>query len=328
MIFAYIGIFILSIVILYWSGSRLINSLVKVCQFLEWREFVVAFFIMAIATSLTNLFVDLNAAFQGIPQLALGDIMGGNIVDLTLVVGLAVLFGNINLPAESRMVQKSALFTLIITILPLILILDGRLDRIDGVVLLLAFLIYAWWLFGKKERFTKVYKSEKNRKIKIKPKEFLKGLGGAIVFSAFLLLASEGVILSAQQFSNYFNMALPLVGILIVGLGNCAPETYFAIISARRNNNWMILGNLMGSVIICSTLVLGIVALIAPIQVHDFSPFAIARAFLVVSALFFVLVLKTGHTITKKEGFFLIIVYFLFLISELFFRQAPILWNF
>lgn len=328
MIFAYIGIFILSIVILYWSGSRLIKSLVKICQFLEWREFVVAFFIMAVATSLPNLFVDLNAALQGIPQLALGDIMGGNIVDLTLVIGLAVLFGNINLPAESKMVQRSALFTLVITILPLILILDGKLDRIDGVVLLLAFLMYAWWLFGKKDRFAKVYKSEKNRKIKIKLKDFFKGLGGAIVFSALLLIASEGMILSAQHFSSYFKVALPLIGILIVGLGNCAPEIYFTIISARRNNNWMILGNLMGSVIMCSTLVLGIVALVAPIQIYDFSPFVIARIFMIISALFFVFVLKTGQTITKKEGFFLIIVYFLFLISELFFSQAPILWNF
>jgi len=320
MIFLYIGVFILSIALLYWSGSRLVKSLAKVCRFLGWREFVVAFFIMSVATSAPNFFVDVNAALQGIPELAFGDVVGGNIVDLTLVIGLAILIGNINLPAESKMVQRSAIFAVVIVILPFILALDGKLDRIDGAVLILAFLVYVFWLFGKREQFTKVYRGRESKNIFVRVKGFSKGLVGVIIFSIFLLAASEGVILSAQHFSSYFKIALPVIGILIVGLGNCAPETYFAIISARRKNNWMILGNLMGSVIVCSTLVLGTVIMIKPFTITDFSPFAIARVFVVAAALFFIFALRTGKTITKKEGIFLIIIYFLFLFTELFLK--------
>ncbi|GAI09015.1 unnamed protein product [marine sediment metagenome] len=135
-----------------------------------------------------------------------------------------------------------------------------------------------------------------------------------------LLVASWGVVQSAQVFSDALSLSLPIVGILIVGLGNALPETYFAIISARRKQTWLILGNLMGSVIVCATLVLGIVVLISPIKNIDFSPFAIARIFLIISAVFFLIVVRTDQKITKKEGLLLIAIYILFLIAEIFFR--------
>ena len=271
---------------------------------------------MSIATSLPNLFIDVSAALQKMPQLAFGDIVGGNIVDLTLIVGLAILIGNINLPAKSRMVQSTAIFTVGIAIIPLLLIMDGKIERMDGVILIMSFFLYAMWLFRKKGRFIKDYEGEK-----VEVKDFLKSLGSMFVFIFFLLIASQGIVSSAREFSSYFNISLPVVGILLLGLSNCASEGYFSIISAKKKENWMILGNLMGSVIVCSTLVLGIVALIAPFEIADFSTFIPARIFLMVSSLFFLLFLRSGRTITKKEGVFLIAVYFAFLFFELYLKN-------
>jgi cation:H+ antiporter len=114
-------------------------------------------------------------------------------------------------------------------------------------------------------------------------------------------------------------ISLSLVGILIVGLGNCFPETYFSIISAKRGENWMILGDLMGSVIICATLVLGIIALISPFEIKDLSPFLIARIFTVVASLLFLVFIGTGRKVTKMEGLFFLSIYVLFLLAEIFF---------
>ena len=77
---------------------------------------------------------------------------------------------------------------------------------------------------------------------------------------------------------------------------------------------------LMGSVITCATLVLGVVVLIHPIHITDFSPFLLARLFLVVAGVFFFLFLRTGRKITRREGVFLLGVYILFLMSEIFLR--------
>lgn len=330
-------IFIISCFVLFWSSSKLVNSLIRMARYLALREFVLAFFIMAFAGSLPNLFVGINSALHGIPELSFGEIVGGNVIDLTLAIGLAILIGGAAIPAKSKMVQTSTIFTAVIAVLPLVLILDGSLGRGDGLILLLAFAFYIFWLFSKEERFRKVYKGNKNEDRKnlgvmaflrnrkepesIKHfKLFLKDLGNIIIYLVLLLAASWGVVQSAQVFSNVLGLSLPIVGILIVGLGNALPEMYFAIISARKGQTWLILGNLMGSVIVSATLVLGIVVLISPIQNIDFSPFAIARIFLVISVVFFLIVVRTGQKITKKEAVLLIAIYIFFLIAEIFFR--------
>jgi len=321
MVFSYILIFIASCLLLFWSGSRLVKALMVMAKFLGWRKFVVAFFIMAVAGSLPNLFVGINSALHKIPQLSFGEIVGGNIVDLTLAVALVVLIGGVNLPARSKIVQTSSIFTVLIAILPLILILDGVLGRVDGLILIFTFILYLFWLFSKEERFKKVYNTHKEGEKSIRLRDFFKNFGKIIIFLFVLLLASEGMVRSAEAFADALSISIPLVGILIIGLGNALPETYFAIISVRKKQSEMILGNLMGAVIVCATLVLGTVALILPIEITDFSPFAIGRIFLIISALFFLIAVKTDRRITRKEGIFLLIVYILFVLSEIFLKD-------
>lgn len=336
MIWLYVLVFIISCFILFWSGSRLVRALTRIARYLGWREFVVAFFIMAFAGSAPNLFVGINSAIHKIPELSFGEIVGGNVVDLTLAVGLAILIGGSALQVRSKMVQTSTIFTAIIALLPLILILDRDLGRTDGLILLLAFAVYIIWLFSKGERFRRVYKVNKRESTplpkfieflrnKKEPKtirqfkSFLKDLTRVAIALILLLVASWGVVRSAQVFSEALKITLPVIGILIVGLGNALPETYFAIVSARKKRTWLILGNLMGSVIVSATLVLGAVVLIHPIENIDFSPFAIARTFLIISAVFFLIAVRTDQRITKKEALLLLAIYFLFLSAEIFF---------
>ncbi len=315
MLWLYILIFLASCVLLYFAGNWVIGGLMRIAKYLNWREFVVAFFVMAFAASLPNLFVGLSSVFHKIPQLSFGDIVGGNLVDLTIVVALAALVAK-GLPAESRMVQTSSIFTILIAILPLLLILDGKLGRGDGILLILVFFLYIFWLFSKKERFAKVYDGE-TESITKEFKIFFKSFGKIIFGIILLLLAAEGIVRSAAFFAQSLNLPLALIGILIVGLGNALPETYFAVISAKKGQTWMILGNLMGSGIVPATLVLGIVALICPLEIIDFSPFAIARFFLIISALFFLFFVRTGRKITRKEALFLLLIYIAFVATEI-----------
>ncbi len=310
-------IFILSCIILSWLSSRLIKSLVQIAKYLNWKEFVIAFFVMAFAASLPNLLVDLNAVFHGIPELAFGDVVGGNLIDLTLVMAIAIFFSKKDISTESEIVQKSAIFTSAVAVLPLLLILDGRLNRIDGIILILTFIFYSWWLFSKKERFSKPHKNNAQNPIK-DFKSFLGNILKIVILLALLVAASQAVIMSAQFFSEKLGISIALVGILIISLGNCFPELYFSIISARKEENWLVLGDLMGSVIICSTLVLGIVALVAPFEIKDFSPFLIARVFLIVGSIVALIFIRSGKKITKKEGMLLLSIYVAFLLAEIF----------
>jgi len=320
----WIVIFIVSALLLFWSGSKLVGALMRIARFLGWREFVVAFFVMAVAGSLPNLFIGINSAIHGIPQLSFGDIVGGNIVDLTLAVALTIMIGGTHLPVRLKMIRTSVVFTAIIAILPLILILDGILGRGDAWVLFFVFGLYVIWLFSRENRFRKVYNHSKEiRKgdsLSQRIKRFFNNLIKVIFYAGLLLIASEGIVRSAGVFSSMFDISLPLIGIFILGVGNALPETYFAIVSARKHKTGMILGDLIGSVIICSTLVLGVVAFIHPIQIDDFSPFAIARIFLIISAFLFLVFVKNDNKISRKEGLVLLAVYILFILVEVYLK--------
>ncbi|MCK4453738.1 sodium:calcium antiporter [Candidatus Parcubacteria bacterium] len=315
MIGIYTFVFIFSCIILLWSGGLLVKGLTRMARFLKWKEFVVAFFVMAFAGSMPNLFIGLNSAFHKIPELSFGDVVGGNVIDLTLAVALVVLITKVSIPAKSQLIQSSSIFTIIIALLPIVLILDGTLGRGDGILLISAFIFYLFWLFSKKERFSKVYEEEKDTIIGFKL--FIKDLA-TVAFALILLLgAAEGIVRSVSFFAQNWNLSLPLIGILIVGVGNALPEIYFAVITAKKGKTGMILGNLMGSIMVPATLVLGIVAIICPIEITNFSPFAIARFFLIISALFFFFAVRSDRKITKKEAMFLLGIYIAFVFFEL-----------
>jgi cation:H+ antiporter len=284
----------------------------RISKFLGWREFIVAFFAVAFGASLPDLLVGITAALNGIPELSFGDVISGNVIDLTLAIALTVLISGSSIEAESKLVQKSALFTAVIAILPLFLVLDGTLSRGDGAVLILAFIFYTVWVFSRSERFHKVYDGMRNLTLK----DFFSDLGIIAASLALIILASYGIVKTAVFLGSSLNMPLILIGILIVALGNALPETYFAIVSARRAQNWMVLGDLMGSIISCATVVLGTVALIHPIKVANLPSVAIARLFLIIAAGFFLLFTLSGKRITKREAVFLFAVYLIFIAIE------------
>ncbi len=313
-----IFIFIVSCALLFYSGNFLVGAIMRMARFLGWREFVVAFFAMAFAGSIPNLFVGINSAIYKIPQLSFGDVVGGNVIDLTLAVALAVLVAK-GLTAETKIIQRSSIFTIAVAILPLLLILDGNLGRGDGILLISIFFFYIFWLFSKEERFKKVYGDNEQEAVK-EFRVFIKDLGKTILSLILLLAAAVGIVESASSLAVSLNLSLPLIGILIVGFGNALPEIYFAVASARKGQLQMILGNLMGAVIVSATLVLGIVALICPIEITNFSPFAIARIFLIISALFFLFFVRTGRKITRKEALFLLGIYLVFVACEILIR--------
>jgi cation:H+ antiporter len=311
----YTIVFIGSCYIFYLFGDLIIDNLIKTGRILKWKEFVISFLTVALPATLPNLFVGILSALKKIPELSLGDIAGGNIVDLTLAVSLAILFGNKEIELESKIVRQSSIFATFSAILPLVLILDGTLSRADGISLLLFLFFYFVWFFSEKEKLEKDYEKIETV-VKKKFSLLVKNLGKIFLGIVILFFASQGIISSAQFFSKYFNLPLILVGILIVGLGNALPETYLSVVAARKNQGWVVLGNLMGSVVFCSTLVLGIVSLICPIEISKLSHFEVARIFLILSSLFFFFFLRTKKKITKKEAIFLLFIYISFLIAE------------
>lgn len=314
-------IFILSCAALALAGNWVVISLERIAHFLRWKEFVVSFLLMSVVTSMPELFIGISAAGRGIAELSLGNIIGQNIVHFTLAISLCVLILG-RLEIKSRLVKETSLFTVVTAILPLLLLADNRLSRNDGLILILFFLIYMVWLFSKRNHFIQVYRSivmvpPATESFLTELKIFFSKIGIFLGSILILLTAAQGIIFSSSFFVKIFNIPLVVFGALVVGLGTALPETYFALASARHRNRWLLIGNLLGSTVISSTFVLGIVTLINPIVITNFSPYFINRLILLVAAVFFFIFSRTGQVITKREAFILFSFYIVFLILEI-----------
>lgn len=311
-----LGTVIASAVLLYISGELLVRGLVRLSRHLQVTEFFVAFFVMAFAATLPNIFVGVTSALQGIPELSFGDVMGNNIIALTVAVALGVFFApKRELPLENQTIQDTTFLTSISAILPLILISDGLISRSDGLVLLLFFFGYVYWMFSKRDRFTRVF--GENHKTLTK-EQVMYQVARLMLGTVLLGLAAQGVVHGATLIADGLGTSLLLVGMLIISMGGALPEIYFTVISARRGETGLIIGNLMGAVIIPATFVLGLVSIIEPIHNSALQFSTTARIFLVLVAVFFLVVSQTRAVITTREAAVLLTSYFLFILSLLF----------
>ena len=194
-----VAIFILAGMLLYYAGEILVSGLLRLSRFYRIKEFIVAFFVMAFAGTLPNFFVGVTSALQGIPELSFGDVMGNNIVALTLAVALALFLSpHKKLPLVSSTVQYTTFMTACAALLPLILISDGTLSRSDGLVLVLFFIVYVAWLFSREDNFSKVYEEDQQAPSARGRKEALVASIKVVFGLTLLALAAQAVVYGAE----------------------------------------------------------------------------------------------------------------------------------
>jgi cation:H+ antiporter len=303
-------LFALACLALVLSGSWIVKSLTKLAAFLQVSEFVTAFIIMALCTSLPELFVGISAALAKTPNLALGTVIGSNIVNLTLVLGVGLLLSK-RTATKTPALKKDALFMFLITLLPLFLMTLGRgLSRIDGGILLIAFFSYSWYVIRQRKQFSKTLENHVKH--------------WHVIFFSFLFLISVTFLLLSSKYVVHYGTAVAgsllvppiLVGLILISLGTSLPELVFQIQSVLKGHSELGLGEVIGSVVANSTLVLGVTALIYPITANFFL-FIIGAGFMIVVTFLFGTFVEIGEKFHWKEGLVLIMLYILFLIVEL-----------
>lgn len=299
------------------AANWLVRGVGIMAEYLAWKEFVVAFFVMAIGASLPNLFIGFSSIAHGIPELSFGDILGNSVADLTLVAAIAALFMG-KFSTKGKTVQTSSLITAAIALLPLLLIADGVLSRGDGMVLILLFIAYASWMISRRHAHGQIFEKTAQGPPAREFKKFLKGFAMILGGGTILFFSAEGIVRAAEFFAAELHLPVMLLGILGLGLGSALPELYFAVAAAKAGKYWVVLGEITGSIIILNTLVLGIVAILQPITLGDPAHFTAARVFMIIAALFFLMFVRSGKMVTKKEALWLISLYLLFFLAELY----------
>jgi len=273
-------------------------------------EFVIGFILMGLATSIPELFVGVSSALARNSAFGLGNVIGSNILNITLIGGIIVLIGR-GIKIESKKTKKDALYMFFITLLPFILMWIGHsISRIDALILLGAFFFYNVKLLRERKEFTKEQK-ERERRWEPILNTFL-----FILCLVLLFFSSKFIIKYASLLSIDLSLPPILIGLFLISVGTTLPELAFESRAVQMKHSEMALGNLIGSVIVRSTLVLSITALISPITAN-FSLFFSSGVFMIIVAFLFATFVESGNKLYIKEGISLILLYVFFIIVEL-----------
>ena len=304
-LYAIVG-FVLSCMFLVKSSQFAARSLAAIAKIIKLKEFIISFIVVGVITSLPEASVSIISAIEGDPGIGFGTLVGSNIADLSIVLGLVVLAGGA-IRVKSHYVFSETLH-IVFGLLPFILAYDGVLSRLDVAALAIVCLGYIFHLIRGKYRFAEFKNHLRERK-------FLKN---SLVFAL-----SIGVLLASASFVVYFtkelaiNLSMPAVilALVLVGPGTCLPELMFAIKSMKLRKDELALGDILGNVIVDATLVLGITALISPITLSP-NIVLVTGAFTVVLVLMILSMLKRERELSKTDAMLLIFLYIVFILIE------------
>jgi cation:H+ antiporter len=296
------------------------KALVNISNYLRWKPFITAFVIMSLATASPELFIGISSALRGASELSLGNIIGQNLIHFTVAIFLCAYITR-GFIIRNKTTRITAWFSGVVGILPIILILDKSLSRIDGFILILSFIFYILWLF-KRHSYHNNHEippipEQNTSSVIMKFEVAMKNFFALFVGAAILILAAQGIVKSAIYFAEMLNIPLFIIGTIIVALGTAMPEVYFSALAGRRHEYELMIGNLLGSTVASTTLVLGITSIISPVASIDLSIYVLSRIFLTLAIVFFTIFIITGRKITVNEGIFLVSLYVIFIAIEI-----------
>lgn len=272
------------------------------------NEFIASFFLLGIATSIPELAVAIFSAVHGVPELSLGNLLGANIVVLTLMVGLTALFSG-KFSIHRALHKDDFLLSLLITALPIPFVLNGYVSQVEGVLMLVAygyFLLHFFWRRRAYRRQTSAAR-RLNSTLMQDGMLFALSVAALLVISYFLVQVSLAVAAAV-------GIPLLIVGLIMISLGTNVPEASFVINQASRKyakDRNIAAGILLGNVV-ANTPVLGLLAFLSPFAITDVRAIWVTSGFLIVVLYALWTLVLSERKLTRREGVILLLLYALF----------------
>ncbi|MBL7054042.1 sodium:calcium antiporter [Patescibacteria group bacterium] len=308
MILLYITVILVASIALVKSTQAIIKTMDYIAKYFHIPEFVIAFILAGIITSFPELFIGITSAINNTPVLGFSNVIGSNIADLTLILGLIIILAR-GIKYESRIISQNIIYTFILIIYPILLASDGLVSRIDGVGLLIIFILYNVILFFQSQDFSKTFSGARR-------KDLIKNIWILSISIIFIIISSSIIVKMSQILALKINASLFVVGLFLVAVATSLPELTLGIKLISEKRKEIIIGNILGSLAANSTAIIGIIAIISPIMIKTYKEFLSSVIFMIASYFIFVWFSKTDKGFTKKEGLILLLAYISFIIIQ------------
>ena len=309
----FLGI-LFGIILLSQGGDLLTKSSVDISLKLSIPKIIIGMTVVSFATSAPELIVSLNATLDGLPNFAIGNVLGSNIANIGLVLGIITIIYPITL--KQRFYNTDFPLLMISTGLFYYIIYTGnQISRFEGFILVIAIISILLYLFLYKKNNSNEFTEDLGNKDVSIYRSFL-----YILFSGALLwLGSETLIKSAVSVANKFEISERIISISMVAIGTSIPELAASIVASLNRQNDLSIGNLIGSNIFNLLVVIGITSSIMPINGIEDSTIFNDMLWVI---LFSVIILPLAYIgkrniLTRKKGIILLVLYLIFIIPLL-----------
>lgn len=295
---------VVGLFLLVWSADRFVDGAVGVARFFGMSTFLIGMVIVGFGTSAPEMVVSILSAMNDTPQLALGNAYGSNIANIALILGVTALIAPV--VVQKQAMSRDIPVLIAMTALTVLLLVDGNVSLIDGAVLLVAFVAIMGFnilseLKAKRKRRKSGGVSEVSEFEEI-PAEGV-SIGRAVLYLlvglVLLIVSSRMLVWGAVYMAHALGVSDLLIGLTIVAVGTSLPELASSIAAARRGENDLAVGNIIGSNIFNTLVVVGLASVIAPIKAAD--PEVMSRDVPIMSALTLLLFLIC-IPVKKKNG--------------------------
>lgn len=297
------------LLMLYFGAEWLIRGSVTIANKMRISQLVIGLTIVAFGTSTPELSVSVSSAVQGISDIALGNVVGSNIANIGLILGISAIIRPI---AVSKLVIRKEVPIMIgVTVLLVAISFDGTISVEEGIILAIGIVVFTVFSYktSKKETGDIVNISaglDLAKKHVVSKSIVLIGVGLALLtFGSFLTVEN------AVSIAKSIGISERVIGLTLVAVGTSLPELVTSIVAARRGHADLSIGNIVGSNIFNVLAIVGISATIAGISVVDsmFFDYYIMIAF----SLVLIPIMRSGFVISKKEGYALLAGYLAYL---------------
>lgn len=304
---------IVGFIVLIKGADWLVDGSSSIATNFKVSKTLIGLTIVAFGTSAPELAVSITSLASGSTDMLLGNVIGSNIINVLLLVGVGALICPIKVSRET--VRKELPILLLISTALVVLFLDGALNhdltnsitRSDAIICLLFFGIFLYYLIAMAFR-NREAKSNKNEKPKYKlGKSFVL----AIIGLAGLVIGSQLVVNSATEIAHTIGVSDRIIALTIIALGTSLPELVTTIVAARHKETDLIVGNIIGSNIFNICIVMGIpVAIFGTITPESFQ--MVDLAMLILSSVLLIIFTHRDRRIARREGFLMILVFALY----------------
>lgn len=309
----FLGI-LFGIILLSHGGDLLTKSSVDISLKFSVPKIIIGMTIVSFATSAPELIVSLNATLDGFSNFAIGNVLGSNIANIGLVLGIITIIYPISL--KQRFYTSDFPLLVISTCIFYFIIFTGnQISRPEGFILLFSITVILLYLFIYQKKSISEFSDDFDRsKISIS-KSFLH-----IIFSGFLLwLGSETLIKSAISVATQFEISQRVISITMVAIGTSIPELAASVVASLKKQNDLSIGNLIGSNIFNLLVVIGITSSISPMYGIENSTIYIDMLWVVLFSVIILPLALVGRksVLTRKKGIMLLVLYLIFIIPFL-----------